>query len=53
MFEDEIVDLVLLGRIGWGGVEAVDFDSAVVACSGEVLVGGVKCDALDVTLVIG
>jgi hypothetical protein len=53
VLEDEVVDLVLLCRIGGRGVEAVDFDSAVVACGCEVLVGGVEGDALDVALVVG
>jgi hypothetical protein len=53
MLEDEVIDLILLCRVWRWRVESEDFDSAVVACGCEVLVGWIKGDAFDMTLVVG
>lgn len=52
MFEHEVVYLVLLCGIRGRRVETVNLDGTVVACGCEVLVRGVECDTLDMTLVI-
>lgn len=52
MLEHEVVDLVLLSSVRGRRIESIDFDGSVVACSRKVLVCGVECDTLDVTLVI-
>lgn len=52
VLKDEVVDLVLLRCIWWWGIEPIDFDGAVVACSCEVLVRRIECNSLDMTLVV-
>ena len=51
-FAGEVVDLVLRGGIWTRGVESKYIDGAVVARSRKVLVGRIKSDAFDMTVVV-
>lgn len=53
MFEGEIVALVVCAGVWLWRCEAIDAHGAIVAGGSKVLVGGVECDALDMTLVLG
>lgn len=52
-FENEVAALVVGGGVWQGRGEAVDAHCAVIASGCKVFVGGIKGDALDVTLVLG